>query len=139
MSRQNLVPQTPGQVGVTSSVSQWSSAASPETVMSMRCAAGVPPMQRDPSTSGWWRRAAPVRWMTVARRSGWAAASPARPTVSTRWIGSCCHAVVGTTAAGAGLLRGEVTRSWRACGQGGFFWGRTEASSAQYWRWSPWR
>ena len=41
-----------------------------ETVLLMRCAAGVPLVQRDPSTSGWRRPPALVRWMAVVCRSG---------------------------------------------------------------------
>ena len=70
-----------------------------ETVLLMRCAAGVPLVQRDPSTSGWRRPPALVRWMAVVCRSDWAAALPAHPTGSTRWTGSGYHVVIASTAA----------------------------------------
>jgi len=70
-----------------------------ETVLLMRCAAGVPLIQRDPSTSGWRRPPALVRWMAVVCRSDWAAALPACPTGSTRWTGSGYHVVIASTAA----------------------------------------
>merc|ERR1712086_781440 len=56
-------------------------------------------LQRDPSTSGWRRPPALVRWMAVVCRSDWAAALPACPTGSTRWTGSGCHVVIASTAA----------------------------------------
>merc|ERR1712086_509990 len=56
-------------------------------------------LQRDPSTSGWRRPPALVRWMAVVCRSDWAAALPACPTGSTRGTGSGCHVVIASTAA----------------------------------------
>ena len=65
----------------------------------IRIFAVIPLVQRDPSTSGWRRPPALVRWMAVVCRSDWAAALPAHPTGSTRWTGSGYHVVIASTAA----------------------------------------
>ena len=93
-----------------------------ETVLLMRCAAGVPLVQRDPSTSGWRRPPALVRWMAVVCRSDWAAALPAHPTgsppprhLAAEQASSCSSCMATTTRQQEQGRHFEASRArWRA-------------------------